>query len=51
VPPLTGEDLKKVTAGGWVAWKQLGDTAAAGGPLFVQDAFYNFLMPQRPSTV
>ncbi len=22
-------------SGGWVAWKKLGDNAAAGGPLFV----------------
>lgn len=47
----TGEDLKKIQSGSWVAWKQLGDNAAAGGPLFVKDAFYNFLCPQRPSTV
>lgn len=46
-----GEDIKKITQGGWVAWKRLGDNAAAGGPLFVKDAFYNFLCPQRPSTV
>jgi hypothetical protein len=46
-----GEDLKKVQAGGWVAWKRLGDGAAAGGPLFVEDTFYNFLLPQRPATV
>lgn len=46
-----GEDLKKIHQGTWVAWKQLGDNAAAGGPLFVKDAFYNFLCPQRPRTV
>jgi hypothetical protein len=46
-----GEDLKKIWQGTWVGWKQLGDNAAAGGPLFVKDAFYNFLCPQRPSTV
>lgn len=46
-----GEDLKKIWQGTWVGWKQLGDSAAAGGPLFVKDAFYNFLCPQRPSTV
>lgn len=46
-----GEDLKKIVAGSWVAWKQLGDNAAAGGPLFVKDAFYNFMCPQRPKTV
>ena len=46
-----GEELKKIQSGGWVGWKQLGDSAAAGGPLFVQDAFYNFLCPQRPRDV
>jgi hypothetical protein len=51
-PHYTGPDeLKKVTAGGWVAWKRPGDSAAAGGPLFVADAHYNFLAPQRPSEV
>jgi hypothetical protein len=48
-PP--GEELKRIQAGTWVAWKRQGDNAAAGGPLFVQDAFYNFLCPQRPNTV
>jgi hypothetical protein len=47
----SGEDLKKIVSGSWVAWKQLGDNAAAGGPLFVKDAFYNFMCPQRPKTV
>jgi hypothetical protein len=28
-----------------------GDSAAAGGPLYVDDTFYNFLLPQRPATV
>ncbi|KAG2442271.1 hypothetical protein HXX76_002358 [Chlamydomonas incerta] len=46
-----GEDLKKIQQGTWVGWKQPGDSAAAGGPLFVEDAFYNFLLPQRPNTV
>ncbi|KAG2498059.1 hypothetical protein HYH03_003820 [Edaphochlamys debaryana] len=46
-----GEDLRKVQGGTWVGWKRPGDNAAAGGPLFVDDAFYNFLMPQRPNTV
>ncbi|PNH04300.1 putative Ufm1-specific protease [Tetrabaena socialis] len=46
-----GEDLKKVQQGTWVGWKRPGDSAAAGGPLFVADAFYNFLLPQRPNTV
>ncbi|GFH11931.1 predicted protein [Haematococcus lacustris] len=46
-----GEDLRKIQAGSWVAWKRPGDSAAAGGPLFVADAFYNFLCPQRPTAV
>lgn len=49
-PHYTGaDDLKKVHSGGWVAWRKLGDSAAAGGPLFAPDAFYNFLCPQRPA--
>ncbi|GAX79905.1 hypothetical protein CEUSTIGMA_g7345.t1 [Chlamydomonas eustigma] len=51
-PHYTGaEVLPRIHKGTWVAWKRLGDTAAAGGPLFVQDAFYNFLCPQRPKQV
>ncbi|GAB4815562.1 hypothetical protein N2152v2_002608 [Parachlorella kessleri] len=51
-PHYTGpEDLKQIQAGQWVAWKKLGDKAAAGGDLFVKDAFYNLLCPQRPNTV
>ncbi|KAL4446803.1 hypothetical protein ABPG77_008047 [Micractinium sp. CCAP 211/92] len=46
-----GEDLKKIHAGQWVAWKQPGDKAAAGGELFVSGSFYNLLCPQRPTTV
>ncbi|KAJ9509440.1 hypothetical protein QJQ45_001866 [Haematococcus lacustris] len=49
--PGTGEDLRKIQAGSWVAWKRPGDSAAAGGPLFVADAFYNFLCPQRPTAI
>ena len=41
------DDAAPVVAGGWVAWRSLGDRAAAGGPLFVEDAFYNLLCPQR----
>jgi Ufm1-specific protease 2 len=37
-----------VVKGGWCSWKKPGDSAAAGGPLFVDDAFYNLLCPQRP---
>lgn len=40
-----------VVKGGWVAWKRPGDSAAAGGPLFLDDAFYNLLCPQRPERV
>lgn len=51
-PHYTGSDeLKKIHAGGWVCWKKMGDSAAAGGKLFAEDAFYNFLCPQRPNTV
>lgn len=39
------------SAGSWVAWKQPGDKAAAGGDLFVSGSFYNLLCPQRPMTV
>lgn len=46
-----GEDIGKITQGTWVGWKRLGDSAAAGGDLFVQSAFYNFLCPQRPAVV
>ncbi|GLC50821.1 hypothetical protein PLESTB_000435800 [Pleodorina starrii] len=46
-----GEDLKRIQQGTWIGWKRPGDNAAAGGPLFVEDAFYNFLLPQRPNTV
>lgn len=46
-----GEEIDKITGGTWVGWKRLGDNAAAGGDLFVKTAFYNFLCPQRPSTV
>ncbi len=46
-----GEDLKRIHSGTWVGWKRLGDRAAAGGDLFVQDAFYNLLCPQRPKAL
>ena len=46
-----GEDLRKIQGGAWIGWKKLGEQAAAGGPLFVQDAFYNFLCPQRPAAI
>lgn len=51
-PHYTGEDdISKVQAGHWVSWKAPNGKAAAGGPLFVQTAFYNLLCPQRPNTV
>lgn len=43
--------LDRPAAGTWVAWKQPGDKAAAGGDLFVSGSFYNLLCPQRPTTV
>lgn len=46
-----GEDLKAIHKGQWVAWKSAEGRAAAGGDLFVKDAFYNLLCPQRPCTV
>jgi Ufm1-specific protease 2 len=51
-PHFTGADeIGKIISGQWVAWKKLGEKAAAGGELFVPGAFYNLLCPQRPNTV
>lgn len=51
-PHYTGsEDLKKITKGQWVAWKRSDGQAAAGGKLFREKAFYNFLCPQRPDMI
>lgn len=51
-PHYTGaEDKKRIQSGQWIAWKKMGDKAAAGGELFVKDAFYNLLCPQCPHTV
>ena len=50
-PSCSGETLGRIHKGTWVGWKRPGDSAAAGGPLFVRDAFYNFLCPQRPQEV
>ena len=48
-PHYTGtENIDKIKNGTWIGWKKLGDTAAAGGPLFAPNAFYNLLCPQRP---
>lgn len=51
-PHYTGaENLEKIKGGSWVAWKKLGDSAAAGGPLFAPKSFYNLLCPQRPHAI
>ncbi|BDA47543.1 probable Ufm1-specific protease 2 at C-terminar half [Coccomyxa sp. Obi] len=51
-PHFTGaDDLRAIHRGHWVAWKQADGRAAAGGDLFVKDAFYNLLCPQRPCMV
>lgn len=51
-PHYKGEDqIDAILKGGWVAWKKPGDKAAAGGPLFVPDAHYNFMCPKRPSII
>eukprot|EP01024_Parvocaulis_polyphysoides_P070885 TRINITY_DN877_c4_g1_i1.p3 TRINITY_DN877_c4_g1~~TRINITY_DN877_c4_g1_i1.p3 ORF type:complete len:113 (-),score=26.11 TRINITY_DN877_c4_g1_i1:126-425(-) len=51
-PHYTGvDDIKKIHQGQWIAWKRLGDKAAAGGDLFVKDAYYRLLCPQRPKEV
>ena len=51
-PHYTGRDeVGPVVKGKWVAWKQMGQKAAAGGPLFKKDAFYNLLCPSRPREV
>lgn len=51
-PHYTGvDDLNKIQNAQWIAWKQSDSKAAAGGELFVQNAFYNLLCPQRPTFV
>lgn len=51
-PHYTGpDDLAKIQKGKWVAWKQVGDKATAGGDLFVSGSFYNLLCPQRPTVL
>eukprot|EP00898_Chlorokybus_atmophyticus_P002554 jgi/Chlat1/329/Chrsp1S03076 len=52
-PHYTGsENIKSIVSGGWCAWKK-GFTEPNGAPgdVFVKDAFYNLLLPQRPNTV
>lgn len=51
-PHYTGtDDIVKIQKGKWVAWKQVGDKATAGGDLFVSGSFYNLLCPQRPKVL
>lgn len=44
-----GEDIKKIVNGGWCGWKKAVDNK--GKHFFLQDRFYNLLLPQRPSMV
>ncbi|CAM6100954.1 unnamed protein product [Calypogeia fissa] len=44
-----GEDLKTIRNGGWVGWKKA--VTDSGRPFFLQNKFYNLLLPQRPNTV
>lgn len=41
-----GENLKSIQNGQWIGWKRGG----ANG-IFLQNAFYNLLLPQRPHIV
>ncbi|XP_052176665.1 probable Ufm1-specific protease isoform X2 [Diospyros lotus] len=49
-PHYTGsDDLKKIINGGWCGWKKAVDSK--GRHFFLQDKFYNLLLPQRPNIV
>ncbi|PIN18298.1 hypothetical protein CDL12_09038 [Handroanthus impetiginosus] len=49
-PHYTGnDDLKKIVNGGWCGWKKAVDSK--GKHFFLQDRFYNLLLPQRPNMV
>lgn len=49
-PHYTGsEDLKKIVNGGWCGWKKAVDSK--GKHFFLQNKFYNLLLPQRPNMV
>ncbi|KAL7153576.1 hypothetical protein ABFS83_04G178600 [Erythranthe nasuta] len=49
-PHYTGnEDLKKIVNGGWCGWKKAVD--GKGKHFFLQNKFYNLLLPQRPNMV
>ncbi|KAL4363304.1 hypothetical protein GQ457_04G015280 [Hibiscus cannabinus] len=49
-PHYTGsDDVKKIVNGGWCGWKKSVDSK--GKSFFLQDKFYNLLLPQRPNMV
>ncbi|KAI3686398.1 hypothetical protein L1987_80074 [Smallanthus sonchifolius] len=49
-PHYTGsDDLKKIVNGGWCGWKKAIDSK--GKRFFLQNKFYNLLLPQRPNMV
>ncbi|KAL3824919.1 hypothetical protein ACJIZ3_020948 [Penstemon smallii] len=49
-PHYTGNDeVKKIVNGGWCGWKKAVDSK--GKHFFLQDKFYNLLLPQRPNMV
>ncbi|XVF11628.1 hypothetical protein REPUB_Repub08aG0043600 [Reevesia pubescens] len=49
-PHYTGiDDHKKIINGGWCGWKKSVDSK--GKSFFLQDKFYNLLLPQRPNMV
>ncbi|KAL8123386.1 putative Ufm1-specific protease [Apium graveolens] len=49
-PHYTGNDeLKKIVNGGWCGWKKAVDSK--GKHFFLQNKFYNLLLPQRPNMV
>lgn len=49
-PHYTGsDDIKKIVNGGWCGWKKAVDSK--GKHFFLQDRFYNLLLPQRPNMV
>lgn len=49
-PHYTGnDDLKKIVNGGWCGWKKAIDSK--GKHFFLQNKFYNLLLPQRPNMV
>ncbi|KAJ0977334.1 hypothetical protein J5N97_012808 [Dioscorea zingiberensis] len=49
-PHYTGnDDLKKIISSGWCGWKKAVDSK--GRNFFLNDKFYNLLLPQRPNMV